>query len=238
VKSQEKSQTGTVLRVTRSKAAAQSAYDRMSRFYDLLAGDSERPFMEKGLRRLALREGERALEIGYGTGHAIVSMARSVGPGGRVYGIDISGAMRAIAADRAHREGVGGWVALRQGDAAALPFPDGSMDAVFISFTLELFDTPEIPAVLAECRRVLRPGGRIAVVAMLAKERPGLMLRLYQWAHNAFPAAVDCRPIYPGESLRGAGFHLRHSETTSMWGLPVEVVMGDKPIADNPQGDR
>jgi ubiquinone/menaquinone biosynthesis C-methylase UbiE len=234
MKNEARSQTGTVSRVTRSKAQAESAYDRMSRFYDLLAGDSERRFMEAGLRRLALREGERALEIGFGTGHAIVSMARSVGPGGCVYGIDISSAMRAVAEDRARREGVGVWVDLRQGDAASLPFPAGSLDAVFMSFTLELFDTPEIPAVLAECRRVLRPGGRIAVVAMLAMEHPGLMLRLYQWAHGAFPSAVDCRPIYPGDSLRRAGFHLRHSEKASMWGLPVEIVMGDKPVAENP----
>jgi ubiquinone/menaquinone biosynthesis C-methylase UbiE len=228
------SQAGKISRVTRTKASAESTYDRIGRFYDLFAGGSERSFMEEGLRRLALREGERVLEIGFGTGHAIVAMAKSVGPAGRVYGIDLSEAMRAITEERARREGVIGWVELRQGDAAALPFPDGSLDAVFLGFTLELFDTPEIPTVLAECRRVLRPGGRIAVVAMLAKQRPGIMLRLYEWAHGAFPAAVDCRPIYPGDSLHRAGFHLRHSEEGSMWGLPVEVVTGDKPVAENP----
>jgi ubiquinone/menaquinone biosynthesis C-methylase UbiE len=230
----EKTSPGTIARVTRSKAAAESAYDRMSRFYDWFAGGSERAFMEDGLRRLALREGERALEIGFGTGHAIVAMARSVGPAGRVSGVDLSGAMLTLTEARIRREGLAERVELRRGDGAALPYAVGSMDAVFLSFALELFDTPEIPVVLAECRRVLRPGGRIAVVAMSAAERPGLALRLYLWAHSAFPAAVDCRPIYAGASLQRAGFELLHSEKKFMWGLPVEIVLGIRPAVRQP----
>jgi ubiquinone/menaquinone biosynthesis C-methylase UbiE len=225
----EKKTDVSISRVTRSKAAAESAYDRMSRFYDLLAGSSERPFMEKGLRRLALRKGERVLEIGFGTGHGIVRMAKSVGSAGKVFGIDLSEAMRSIAAERARREGVDAWVELRRGDAAALPYPADGLDAVFMSFALELFDTPEIPTVLSECRRVLRPGGRIGIAAMQASEHPGIMLRLYEWAHTAFPSAVDCRPIHAGASLRQAGFRLLHSEEASMWGLPVAIVVGVKP---------
>jgi ubiquinone/menaquinone biosynthesis C-methylase UbiE len=218
----------SILRVTRSKAAAQAAYDRMSRFYDRLAGDSEWPFTEKGLRLLALRDGEKALEIGYGTGRAIVAMARAVGPGGRIFGIDISGGMQRAAAERVRREGVDGRTELRRGDATVLPYAAESMDAVFLSFTLELFDTPEIPTLLAECRRVLRPGGRIGVVAMREADPPGLMLRLYKSAHNLFPAMVDCRPIYARDALRQAGFRIRYAEETSMWGLPVDVLLGGK----------
>lgn len=56
--------------------------DRLSRWYDLLAEPLEKPFREAGLQRLAVQDGERVLEIGFGMGHALVDLARSAGSGG------------------------------------------------------------------------------------------------------------------------------------------------------------
>jgi ubiquinone/menaquinone biosynthesis C-methylase UbiE len=218
-----------VRRVTRSKEEAKAAYDRMSGWYDALAGSSERRFIDLGLQKLGARESEDALEIGSGTGYALVALAKAVGDSGKVYGIDMSNRMIAIARARLREAGLLGIASLRQGDGAALPFTDRSFDAVFMSFTLELFDTPEIPVVLGECRRVLRVDGRICVVAMSKSGEAGLMVRLYEWAHDKLPAYLDCRPIFVRKVLKEAGFQIVEATEVLMWGLPVEIVVARSP---------
>ncbi len=214
--------------VTRSKAQAQATYDSLSRWYDLFAGGSEKRLIDAALHNLAVRDSEKVMEIGFGTGHAILALARAVGDSGRAYGLDISAGMLRVAQNRVDRAGLPGRVDLRRGDAALLPFDGGSLDAIFSSFTLELFDTPDIPVVLGECRRVLRDGGRLCVVAMSKEGNPGLMLKLYEWAHNRFPRYVDCRPIYAQAAVQQAGFRLVDAIVESMWGLPVEIVLARK----------
>ena len=217
-----------IARVKRSKEKARSVYDWISKYYDLLAERSERRPRNIGLERLAVREGERALEIGFGTGRAILALARSVGEPGRVYGIDISEAMCGIARERAKKAGLSERVELRCGDGASLGYEADLFDAVFMSFTLELFDTPEIPQVLHECRRVLCRGGRICVVGMSKEMKPGPVVKLYEWAHRNFPDYVDCRPIFVRRALEDAGFQIVEATSSSMWGLPVEIVLGRK----------
>jgi demethylmenaquinone methyltransferase/2-methoxy-6-polyprenyl-1,4-benzoquinol methylase len=113
-------------------------------------------------------------------------------------------------------------------DAAQLPFDDESLDGVFASFTLELFDTPELPVVLAEWRRVLKPGGRLVVVAISKEGRQGLVLKAFEWTHRHFPNLMDCRPIYVRRALEAAGFRIDGSQVEMMW-VPVEIVRGEKP---------
>jgi demethylmenaquinone methyltransferase/2-methoxy-6-polyprenyl-1,4-benzoquinol methylase len=153
-----------IRRVTRSKDVAKASYNRMSKWYDSIAGTSEWKFVKIGLDLLQASNGETVLDIGYGTGKSVLSIARSVGKTGCVYGIDLSEGMHLIASDRIDKAGLSKNVDLRCGDAVKLPFEDDFFDAVFTSFTLELFDTHEIPIVLQECCGVLRSGKRIVVV--------------------------------------------------------------------------
>jgi len=217
-----------IQRVKRSKAQAQVSYDRLSRWYDTLAGSSEKRLIDAAVLKLAVRQGEQVLEIGFGTGHAILALGRSAGDSGHVYGLDISAGMLRVAQERVDRAGLAGRVELRQGDATQLSFDAASLDAILMGFTLELFDTPEIPIVLGECRRVLRDGGRLCLVAMSKEGKAGLMLRLYEWAHNRFPRCVDCRPIYAQATVQQAGFRLLDTTIDSVWGLSVEIILARK----------
>jgi ubiquinone/menaquinone biosynthesis C-methylase UbiE len=215
--------------VARSKQQAKSTYDRISRWYDLLAGGFESRHRDAGVRKLAPDEGDIVLEIGFGTGHSIVALAKLVGVSGKVYGIDISEGMLDITRSRVEEAGVTERVVLECGDAMRLPFDADFFDGIFISFTLELFDTPEIPLVLSECLRTLRRGGRICVVAMSKKGKPNAMTRLYEWLHEKLPQYVDCRPIFVQESLENAGFHTLDVTDMSLLGLRGELVLAEKP---------
>lgn len=220
----------SIRRVNRSKEEARASYNRLSRWYDMIAGSTEQKYRDWGLEKLLAQPGERILEIGFGTGHCLVSLARSVGASGRVIGLDISDGMLAIAKERLEQEGLNDRVDLHLGDAASLDFiPANSLDGVFMSFTLELFDNPEIPRVLQECHRILKPGGRLAVVSMTKTNPPGLPVRIYEWFHEHMPNYADCRPIFARQALEGNGFKIRDVSTSSMWGLPVEIVLGTKP---------
>lgn len=214
-----------ISRVTRSKQQAIAAYDQLSRWYDWFSASSEQSLAELGLRKLNAREGETVLEIGYGTGHALLALAVAVGDSGRVVGIDISQGMFKVATAKIARANLSGRISLEQGDAATLPFSTDSFDAIFISFTLELFDTPEIVTVLSECLRVLRSGGRIGIVAMVRDAHENIPLRIYEWFHQHLLAYVDCRPIYVQSALKQAGFQLQEITRKQMWGLPVEICI-------------
>jgi demethylmenaquinone methyltransferase/2-methoxy-6-polyprenyl-1,4-benzoquinol methylase len=215
-------------RVSRSKASAKDFYDRLSSYYDLLAASSERRYTEAGLHKLAVKDGESVLEIGFGTGQAMVTLARAVGGAGRVVGIDISTGMYRVARRRIQEAGLSHRVELCLGDAQSLPWEDARFDAVFISFTLELFDTPEIPLVLTECRRVLKRRGRICVVALSKDKGLGPIGQLYEWLHTKFPTYLDCRPIPIESILNREGFQVIEADQRTMWGLPVGIVLAEK----------
>jgi len=218
-----------VLRVYRTKAQAKRNYDKISRFYDCFAGGFESHYRNIGLEQLNIKGGETVLEIGFGTGHCLMQIAKSVRKEGMVYGVEISSGMLEVTKKRLKKAGLLDRAVLYCGDATKMPYNEHKFDAVFMSFTLELFDTPEIPVILDEIKRVLKSEGRLGVVSMSREEGKSILFKLYEWAHKKFPNYADCRPIYVEQSLREAGIKIINSRKVKVYGLPLEIVIGNSP---------
>jgi demethylmenaquinone methyltransferase/2-methoxy-6-polyprenyl-1,4-benzoquinol methylase len=180
------------------------------------------------LHILDLQAGETVLEIGPGPGQALPVLAATIGKSGRLFALDLSPNMLAQARARLYRESLSERVFLLEGDAVALPFGPGRIDAVFMSFTLELFSDSEIPGVLCECKRIMRSAGRLALVALSDRGPLSPAKRLYNGMHRRFPRLVDCRPIPVQEWLAASGFEIASSAMRSLWGIPVETVCARK----------
>lgn len=113
------------------------------------------------LEALAPRAGERLLEIGCGTGATLSRLAAR--PGFRLTGLDRSLGMLRAARLRLRLSPVASPARLVRGDVARLPFADGSFDGVYAESVVAFQEETRIARLLAETRRVLRPGGRFAL---------------------------------------------------------------------------
>src|SRR5207248_3148605 len=115
------------------------------------------PWAHELVDRLDPRPGERILDVACGTGAATRLLAERVGPTGQVVGLDVNAGMLA-AARAAVTNPVVEW---HEANAQALPFADGAFDAILCQLGLQFF--PDRPLALREMRRVLAPGGRLAL---------------------------------------------------------------------------
>ncbi len=233
VKRGSESKAAGILPVPRTREEARQAYNSISRYYGYTAGALGRKYSEMALQRLLIAEGETVLEIGIGTGYCLKLMAELVGRRGKVCGIDISSSMIEKTKTGLEKAGLVGRAELCCADATCLPFDDNIFDAVFMSFVLEVMDTPEIPKVLEQIKRSLKPGGRLGVASMSKENGESVFLRVYEWIHNRWPKYVGSRPIYAGQALIDAGFPIRSKEKVRILRLPAEIIVAVKAVSGN-----
>ncbi len=141
---------------------------------------------------VGLRPGERVLDVACGTGDWTRCAAERVGMQGRVVGLDVSPEML----DVARQKNGAATIEWREGSADALPFPDAAFDVVCCQLGLMFF--PDRVAALAEMRRVLAPGGRLALMVWgRMAQCPGQSAVAAAWARHLGVEA-------------SAGFHRQH----------------------------
>jgi len=151
-------------------SATEQLYARLAPIYDFIYGATLQLGRSRAMKRLAPRPGERILEIGVGTGVAL----RRYPTATRVTAIDLSAPMLARARTRLHRHRIE-HVALCRMDAAQLAFADGSFDAVYAPYVVNVVEDPV--RVAQEMLRVCRPGGRLVLVNHFAARYDGNFMR-------------------------------------------------------------
>ena len=211
-------------------------FDAIAPRYDLLnhllSAGIDRRWRAAAIRSLELTGRETLLEVCCGTADVALESRRGrpsrlrgeAGSGAaRVLGVDFSGAMLALGFEKVRAAGESGHIALVRGDAMRLPAADRSVDAVTIAFGIRNVQRPDVAC--AEIARVLRPGGRLAILEFGVPPIPGIK-PLYLWyfmhvlprvgraisghgaAYSYLPASVGtfAPPSEFIETLRRAGF--------------------------------
>jgi ubiquinone/menaquinone biosynthesis C-methylase UbiE len=196
-------------------------YSRIAPAYDLWARLTESKARDRCLELAAIQNGEDVLEVAVGTGLAFEKIL-DANPSGRNEGIDLTEAML-IRADRKAAKAGSNNYRLRVGDAYDLEFPDDSFDVLINNYMFDLLPQQDFLAVLEEFKRVLRPGGRLAMVNMTPGERwyNGIWERIYR----INPALLGgCRGVSLLPVLDECGFSETRREFTSQLTFPSEIV--------------
>lgn len=220
-------------------------FDAIARRYDfvnrVLSLGIDRAWRRKTIAALDLKAGARVLDVATGTGDVALELLRRH-PDAIVEGIDPSANMLEIGRAKAAAAGVTKELTMRSGDAMALPHADATFDACTIAFGIR--NVPDRPKALREMRRVLVPGGRLAVLELTEPRgvlgpiarfhvhrvvpRLGALLsgaREYRYLERSI-AAFPAPATFAG-TMREAGFDVR--EMRSLTFGVATLFVGERP---------
>ena len=162
-------------------------FDAIARRYDranhLLSGGLDKRWRRIAIRALKLRPGDRLLDMCTGTGDlAIAAVTGASGAPADVIGIDFSGEMLRLGLVKVRAAGLARRVYLARGDATRVPLADASVDAASVAFGIR--NVVDRDRGCREFARVLRPGGRLAVLEFGTPQTP-VFRQVYQWYFRA-----------------------------------------------------
>jgi demethylmenaquinone methyltransferase / 2-methoxy-6-polyprenyl-1,4-benzoquinol methylase len=165
------------------KAPARIAtmFDAIAPRYDLLnhvlSAGMDRGWRDRAVDALSLSSGARVLDLCTGTGDLAIAIVHRTN-GATVVGVDFAGEMLRLARIKVSGASLDRRIRLVRGDATHIPLPDASCDAATIAFGIRNVAEPQ--RALAELARVIRPGGRLAILEFGQPRIPGIRT-LYAW---------------------------------------------------------
>ena len=202
-----------------------NVYRATAPVYDLWGLLTETKARQRCLELAQIRDGEAVLEVAVGTGLTFAEILKQ-NPAGRNEGIDLTPAMLERAERRAAQTGARNYQ-LRVGDAYRLEFAADTFDLVVNNFMFDLLPEKDFAVVLAEFKRVLRPGGRLVLVNMAKGEH--WYNGLWETVYRINPAWIGgCRGVALLNDVRALGFQDTHRESLSQMMFPAEIVYGVK----------
>lgn len=162
-----------------ARKRAETTYNAASDYFDHPANTFWTRYGRRTIERLKLSSGDYVLDVCCGSGASAIPAAQIVAPDGSVVGVDLAENLLALARAKAHDLGVNN-VDFKSGDMTNLSFADDTFDAVVCVFGI--FFVPDMEAALRELKRVVRPGGKLAVTTWGP--------RLFEPANTAFWTTV------------------------------------------------
>src|SRR5687767_7276070 len=175
----------------------------------------------------ALEPGQTVLDLGSGGGIDVLLSAKRVGPAGKVYGLDMTDDMLALARENQRKAGVTN-VEFLKGTIEAIPLPDSSVDVIISNCVINL--SPDKDAVLREAFRVLKPGGRFAVSDVVVRgDVPQDVRRNMELWVGCIAGAVDEHDYV--SKLKAAGFESIELEPWRVYSIDdARAFLGDAGI--------
>ena len=151
--------------ISQNTSPIAAMFDRISPRYDLLnhllSFNIDKIWRRKTVKAVAQHNPKHILDLATGTADLALQLAKQI-PQAQITGIDFSEKMLEIGKTKVKEQGMESQIILLQGDAAHLPFGDGSFDAVTIAFGVRNFE--DMPSSLSEIHRVLKPDGQLFIL--------------------------------------------------------------------------
>ena len=166
-----------------------SLFDHIAPHYDLMnivmTAGVWRVWQRAFRSEAGIPAGARVVDVGCGTAELSLIMADMLGPKSTVVGVDISPGMLEVGRRKVAASPAAGRVELLEGDALALPFPDHSFDAAASAWVMR--NVADLDRALAEMARVVRPGGRVAIMELSHPPRTPWMVPYLFYFRRVLP---------------------------------------------------